>query len=165
MPGNRKSVYWDANVFLSYVNATPDQMPILEALLDQAAKREITIYTSALSRVEVAFSDSEQQSRVLSPEIENQINSLWANRRVVRSIEIVQAITLAARGLMRDAIARGWSLKPPDAIHLATAQWLPSAGFGVDEFHTYDASLFRYADVMRFDIHEPRTEQPRLALT
>ena len=163
MPGNYKSVYWDANVFLSYVNAAPGRMPVLSALMEQSAGGEITIYTSAFSRVEVAFTDSEQQSRAPNPEIENLLDDLWANRNVVRAIEIVPPITLAARGLMRDAIARGWSLKPPDAIHLATAQWMPRAGFSVDEFHTYDASLFRYADVVGCDIVEPYIDQRRLA--
>lgn len=155
MLGSRKSVYWDANVFLSYVNAMPDHIAALNALMDQSLNGEITIYTSAFSRVEVAFSDSEQQARAPSPEIESQLDNLWANRNVVRAIEIVPSITLSARGLMRDAIARGWSLKPPDAIHLATAQWLPSAGFSIDEFHTYDASIFKYADVVNFAILEP----------
>ena len=145
-------------MFLSYVNEAPGRMPVLNALMEQSAAAEITIYTSAFSRVEVAFTDSEQQSRSPSPDIENLLDDLWANRNVVRAIEIVPPITLSARRLMRDAIARGWSLKPPDAIRLATAQWLPSAGFGVDEFHTYDSSLFRYADVVRFDIVEPYVE-------
>lgn len=155
MPGNHKSVYWDANVFLSYVNAAPNRMPILNALMEQAVAGEITIYTSALSHVEVAFSDSERQARAPSPEIESRIDSLWENENIIASIEILPDITTSARGLIRDGLTRGWSLKPSDAIHLATAQWLPIAGFSVDEFHTYDASLFRYADVMRFNILEP----------
>ena len=163
MPGNHKSVYWDANVFLSYVNAAPGRMPVLNALMEQAAAGEITIYTSALSRVEVAFTDSEQQARAPNPEIENLLDDLWANRNVVRAIETLPAISLSARGLIRAVLTYGWSLKPPDAIHLATARWLLNEGISVDEFHTYDASLFKYADVAGFDIVEPYVEQPRLA--
>ena len=163
MPGNHKSVYWDANVFLSYVNAAPGRMPVLNALMEQSIADEITIYTSTLSHVEVAFADSERQARAPSPEIENRLDSLWQDENIIASIEILPDITLSARGMMRGGLARGWSLKPSDAIHLATAQWLPSAGFSVDEFHTYDASLFKYADVVGFDIVEPYVEQPRLA--
>ena len=156
MLGNRKNIYWDANVFISYVNARPNHMPVIDALMEQSLNGEITIYTSALSRVEVAFSDSEQQARVLSPEIETQINRFWEDESAITSIEILPAITLSARRLIRDGISSGWSLKPPDAIHLATARWLLGEGISVDEFHTYDASLFRYADVVGFDILEPR---------
>ena len=163
MLGNRKSVYWDANVFLSYVNAMPGHMPVLNALMEQSLSGAITIYTSGLSRVEVAFSDSEQQARAQSPEIESQINRFWEDESAITSIEILPAITLSARGMMRDGLARGWSLKPLDAIHLATAQWLIVAGYAIEEFHTYDASLFKYADVAGCDIVEPYVEQPRLA--
>ena len=163
MLGNRKSVYWDANVFLSYVNAMPDHMPVIDALMEQSRNGEITIYTSALSRVEVAFSNSEQQARALSPETENQINRFWEDESAITSIEIAPDITLSARGLMRDGLTSGWSLKPSDAIHIATALWLLDEGFSVDEFHTYDASLFKYADVVGFDIVEPYIDQRGLA--
>lgn len=156
MLGSRKSVYWDANVFLSYVNAIPDHIAVLNTLMEQSLNGEITIYTSALSRVEVAFSESEQHARALSPEIENQINRFWEDESAITSIEILTTITLNARRLIRDGLTSGWSLKPPDAIHLATARWLVVAGYNIDEFHTYDASLFKYADMMRFNIHEPR---------
>ena len=43
-----------------------------------------------------------------------------------------------ARDLMRGAITNNWSLKPYDANHLATAQWLSKMGIGVTEFHTYE---------------------------
>ena len=162
MPGNHNIVYWDANVFLSYVNEVPGRMPVLSALMEQSRNDEITIYTSALSRVEVAFSDSEQQARAPNPEIESQLDNLWANRNVVRAIETLPAISLNARGLIRAVLTYGWSLKPPDAIHLATARWLLNEGISVDEFHTYDASLFKYADVVGFDVLEPYVEQRKL---
>ena len=162
MLGNRKSVYWDANVFLSYVNAMPGHMPVIDALLEQSLNSAITIYTSGLSRVEVAFADSERQVRAPSPEIESQINRFWEDESAITSIEVLPGITLIARGMMREGLTRGWSLKPSDAIHLATAQWLLDEGFSVDEFHTYDASLFKYADVVGFDVLEPYVEQRKL---
>lgn len=55
---------------------------------------------------------------------------------------------------MRSVIPRGFSLKPPDAIHLATAKvW------EVDEFHTYDAKLFKFEAMMGFRIVYPHTDQ------
>ena len=109
MPGNRKSVYWDSCAFLSYVNAIPVRMPALDALLEQSAAGEITIYASTLSHVEVAFANTEKQSDTLSPEIERQINSLWADANLVTSVELHPAIALIALPL-----------------HMFTASSLPS---------------------------------------
>ena len=162
MPDNRKSVYWDSCAFLSYVNAIPDRISALEALLDQSDKGEITIYTSTLSHAEVAFANSEKQSETLSPEIEIQISSLWADANLVTSVELHPAIALIGRDLMRDGLTRGWRLKPLDAIHLATAQWLSEVGFNVDEFHTYDTGIFKYAVAVNFDIVKPYVQQPNL---
>ena len=67
-----------------------------------------------------------------------------------------------ARTLMRNAITRGWSLKPLDAIHLATAQWLVDNGVQVDEFHAYDRSLDKYGSIVGFTICEPNTPQPKM---
>ena len=64
---------------------------------------------------------------------------------------------------MRLAVTRGWSLKPLDAIHLATAQWLSSLGIEIDEFHTYDThALFKYVPIVDFNVCEPHTLQPRM---
>ena len=154
--------YWDACNFLSYVNEHPDRMPTLDALLADSASGNVTIYTSALSQVEVAFAASEQKRRVLDPQEEQKIDSLWSDPDVVSLVEYHDGIGRQARALMRDAIARGWSLKTLDAIHLATAMWLAQAGFQVDEFHTYDGSLEKYGAIVGFTICEPHATQPRL---
>ena len=162
MPGNRKSVYWDSCAFLSYVNEIPARIRVLETLLEKSSAGEIIIYTSTLSHVEVAFSESERETHVLSTEVEIQISNLWADTNLVTSVELHPAIALIARRLMRDAVAIGQSLKPLDATHLATAQWLSDVGRNVDEFHTYDKGFSKYAAVVSFDIVEPYVQQPRL---
>ena len=63
---------------------------------------------------------------------------------------------------MRNAIAQGWSLKPLDSIHLATAKWLSDLGMPVGEFHTYDRQLNKYAAMVGVKILEPYTPQPGL---
>jgi predicted nucleic acid-binding protein len=143
MPNNRKVVYWDACCFLSYINEIADRLPILDALLSTSASGGILIYTSVLSKVEVAFSASEQRGEVLDDETEQHIENLWTDPNALTTVEYHDGIDMNARGLIRSAITRGWSLKPLDAIHLATAQWLSNLGLTVDEFHTYDESLFR----------------------
>lgn len=155
-------IYWDANPFLSYINEHPDRMPTLDILLDGSADGNNTICTSAISQVEVAFAASEQQQRALDPQEEQKIDSLWSDPEAVALVEYHGGIGRQARTLMRDAIARGWSLKPLDAVHLATAMWLAQVGFQVDEFHTYDGALEKYAVIVGFTICEPHTAQPRM---
>ena len=64
--------------------------------------------------------------------------------------------------IIYEGLPKGRRLKPMDAIHLATAQWLSSAGLRVEEFHTYDQGLFRYNSELGFQIVEPRIENPRM---
>ncbi len=162
MPDTPKILYWDSSALLSFVNEYPERISTLDALLESSANGTIEIYTSTISHVEVAFGASEQQRRRLAPEIEREIDSLWSDPNVVVSVEYHNGIGQSARNLIRDAVTRGWSLKPLDAIHLATGQWLSSMEIVVGEFHTYDTRLFKYADIVDFSICEPRTLQPRM---
>ena len=156
MPDEPKTIYWDSNCFLSYMNEIAGRFEILTDLLQKSLAGDVRIYTSNLSQVEVAFSSLERERQTLYPEVESQINELWSDRRPINSVEFNVSIGLAARGLIRGSVARGWSLKPLDAIHLATAQWLPNLGAQVDEFHTYDGGLARYSPIVGFPISEPR---------
>ena len=164
MPDAPKIIYWDSCVFLYYVNMNPEYVSLLEQILEDSASdsSSIKIYTSVLSHVEVSFAASEQQNQALNPETERLIGNLWSDPGAVVSVEYHTEIGQVATGLMRDAVTRGWSLKPLDAIHLATAQWLSSVGLTVEEFHTYDQGLFRYTPIVGFPIGEPRIENPRM---
>ncbi len=112
--------------------------------------------------MEVAFGASEQKHRSLDEETERRIDSLWADPEAVVLVECHNAIGSEARNLIRSAIARGLSLKPLDAIHLATAQWLSKVGLTVREFHTYDKRLRRCESIVGFRIIEPNTPQIRM---
>ena len=156
------NIYWDANPFLSYVNEYPARMPTLDALLDSASRGGVKIYTSAISLVEVAFAASEQKRRSLDQDEEQKIDALWSAPDVIEVVEYHDGIGRQARSLIREGITKGWSLKPMDAIHLATAQWLVSVGFEVAEFHTYDRGLDKYGPSVRFMICEPYTAEPKM---
>ena len=162
MPSAVKAIYWDSDCFLSYVDAVPDRIAALETLLTSSARGETRLYTSAISQVEVAFGSSERERQALDPNVERQIDSLWADPEVVAVVDYHSFIGEIAKGMIRDAVARGWSLKPVDAIQLATTQWLRSEGVAINEFHTYDRRLFKYADICGFQILEPYIEQPGL---
>ena len=164
MPESRRIIYWDACNYLSYINGISDRLPVLEALLDASASDNgaIKIYTSVLSKVEVSFGATEQRRQALDPLVEQAIESLWTDPGATVTVEYHDGVGREASRLMRDVITRGWSLKPLDAIHLATARWLSNVGFVVGEYQTYDTQLFRYKDVIGINVLEPYVIQPNL---
>ena len=156
MPDDIISVYWDADVFLSYINGTPDRLPHLDALLEQSGK-DIRIYTSTISIVEVAFGKAEQDKKVLDAETEKKINRLWLPGSAVSLIEFHSLIAQQAKTIMRYAISQGWQLKPMDAIHMATARSIQAK-----EIHTYEPAWDKYSDHIGITIGRPIAAQPKL---
>jgi predicted nucleic acid-binding protein len=151
-------LYWDADVFLSYVEDQPDRAPLIENMLVQARKSEIEIITSVISQAEVAYATAERLAGTLDSEIEAKIDELWAVGSPVKVAEVYPLITVRARNLIREGVPRGWSgLRAHDAIHLATAEQLR-----VDEVHTYEPKWQRYSAVIGIPINEPRTDKPSL---
>lgn len=156
-------LYWDSSVILSYFNAHPDRLPILEAILDDISKsgRSKKIVTSTIAKVEVAFVEVERLRNRLRPGVEQSINDFWSDNSVIELVEVHAEIADIARTMIRGGIPRGWRLKTADAIHLATAKWV-----GAIELQTYDLPHFqRYAPEIGMEIREPRTLQPRLVDT
>lgn len=164
MADGQRNVYWDSCVFLSYINGMEERIPILESLLrsSSSASGDIKIYTSIMSKVEVAYATSERSGESLDPSVEENIDALWADTGTVISVEFHDVIATVARKLIRNALSEGWSLKPQDSVHLATASWLSESGIEIDEFHTYDRSLNKYSSILGFKILEPNTPQPNL---
>lgn len=159
MPGKPLLIYWDSCVFLSYIDADKDRIHVLDAILDDVYRSNQTkkIVTSILAKTEVIASAQERATKILSPEVLEKIDALWNDDAVIGIIELHDGIALRARDLMRKALEQGWSLKPPDAIHLASAHWL-----GVDEIHTYDDKWFKYSPMIGCKICEPYIHQLRL---
>lgn len=159
MPNEPRRIYWDANVFLDYINGAPQWLPILDAILAEVERSQgrIEIVTSTISIVEVAFAAREQKGTSLDSAEEERIDSLWMDRGVVKLAEFHQLIGREARRLIRTARSQEWSLKPNDAIHLATARRV-----GVAEFHTSDARLDKYGDEVGVPIVRPYASQPML---
>ena len=149
MPSRRRKIYWDSDCWLSLINAVPERVSILESLLSDSKSKlgDIELVTSVIAKVEVAFAQSEYQGNQIDPSVEDAIDALWADTAVTL-IEFHDLIALEARGLVRSGLHQAWSLKPLDAIHLATAKW-----FDVDEFHTYDKRLIK--EGLGFPIRNP----------
>ncbi len=149
--------YVDANVCLSYVNDDADRVPTIEAILEDAQQSSLTLFTSELSIVEVAFAAAEQHQQALSPESEDRIDALWMPGSPIRLVEYYRLIGDDARSLIRMAVAKGWSLKPMDAIHLATARRMEA-----EDFYTYDERLFKFDSEVGLKVCPPYTSRPRL---
>lgn len=164
MPSDPPVIYWDACVPLSYINGRADRLPQIEALMQQSGK-DCHIITSVLSVTEVAFAKVEQDEKSLDPEVEEKISKLWQVGSPIQLVEFYEVIAVKAQKLMRAAIAKGWNLKPGDAIHLATADHIKKGGKNVTEFHTYDEGLEKYEELTeaRFKICRPTAAQPVLA--
>ena len=80
---------------------------------------------------------------------------MWADRRAIKLVEFHQLLQTEARNLIRFAITKDWSLKPADAIHLATAKRL-----NVTEIHTYEKTGWnKYQDVLGIKICAPEAIQ------
>jgi predicted nucleic acid-binding protein len=157
MPEQLRRVYWDACVFLSYVDEDPGRVQDIQTLLDEARRGEIEIVTSTASIVEVAFGAAERSQSALSEETEAKINRLWEPASPVNMVEFHTLIAEAAQKLMRSGVPEGWSLKPMDAVHLATARRMR-----VDAFHTYDDRLKKWAAKVGYLIGEPDPTSPTL---
>ena len=155
-PGRRR-IYWDSCVWLAYINETPKDKEVLDILLRDSAMRSgnIHLVTSVIAQTEVAFGVTEQNNQALDDDVEQKIDSLWKDSSAVTLVEFYPAIALQARGLIRMNVEKGWSLKPFDAIHLATAQRLE-----VSEFHTTDTKLHRYSGELGFEITAPYVHGP-----
>jgi predicted nucleic acid-binding protein len=143
---SRLRSYWDACVFLSYVNGDTGRSADLERLLEAAHEGIIEIVTSTVSIVEVARGAQEQAGQV-DAAVAAKIDALWKPPSPVKLVEFHIVIASAARNLIRVGISHGWSLKPMDAIHLATA-----ANIDAGELLTYDAALEKYADLISVPI-------------
>lgn len=156
MPDDLPRLYWDANVFLSYINGIPTRLPDLDALLERSGT-DSQIITSVISIVEVAFGKAEQDGGALDPDVERKIDALWTADSPIRLVEFYPHIAHGAKALMREALARGWKLKPLDAIHLATAQQERATAF-----HTYDTELEKYTPLIGCPVSQPVAKAPKL---
>ncbi len=155
MPDEPRRIYWDSNVPLSYLSGTPERVPIIDELFRQARAGDIELVTSSISRVEVAYVQSEKDVGKLDPKVEDAIDALWAPGSPIKTVEFYDLIGDKARTLIRQGITQGWGqLKPMDAIHLATAQQM-----AVAEFHTYCDRLQKWTGELGFPVTEPQTAQ------
>lgn len=155
MPDEVRRIYWDSCVPLSYLNDDPSRVPTIEELFKQARAEEIELLTSAVSRVEVAFVQSEKADGVLDAEAEEAIEAFWSPGSPIKTVEFYDLIADSAKALIRKGIEQDWgNLKPMDAIHIATAQRMQ-----VSEMHSYDDRVKKWSGHLGFPITDAQTAQ------
>ncbi len=160
MPDEPRRIYWDANVPLSYLNGISERVPIIDELLRQARAGEIELLTSAISRVEIAFIQTEERTGALDEQAEAMIDAFWYPGGPIKTVELYDLIEHKARALIRQGVSQEVNkLKPMDAIHFATAQQMTVA-----EFHTYCKKLHKWDGALGFSVTEPQTPQTVLGV-
>lgn len=164
MPKSIQRYYWDSCVFISYLENEPARAPIIHAHWERAAQRgDIQILTSAITKVEVAYLQTEKINRTLSLTELQRIDDMWDNPLVLM-VEASDPVMLIARGLVRDAMAQGQTIKPYDATQLASAIWVHrNTPDPIVEFYTYDARLYRMSAVAGFPILAPQNFPQQLS--
>lgn len=140
MTAGAEPLYWDSNLFLSYLEGTPGRFETIQATIVEAELGEVRIYTSTISVAEVAFAGTERTTEVLDPAVAEAI-ALLGTDRLLTLVEVAYDLALAVRGPR---------LKPMDAVHLATARHLT-----VSRMLTYDRQLHKHSNRLGFPILDP----------
>lgn len=141
MPDRVPRLYWDACIFLAYVEGDSERLPHIEAVLEESRQGKFEIVTSTASITEVAFGSVEMNKRALKTEIQAAIEGLWVPDSPIMLSEVSVLVVERARDIMRRAVSQGTKVpKPMDAIHLSTALRLEA-----NEFQTYDEPLKKAA--------------------
>jgi len=161
MKNNDSLIYWDSCVFLSYINAEPERVNIIEDVWRNILNDKNKVLTSTISIVEVAHGSEEKINWKLDPSIMSLIDQIWSDPSI-NLVEFNEAIAEIARDLIRDSLPKKQILKSKDAIHLATAIWINKNFRPLNIFFTYDEGLIKYGPEVGFIICQPYALQPGL---
>jgi predicted nucleic acid-binding protein len=119
-------VYWDSCVFIHRIQKTTDHYAILKSITDDAEAGRITIVTSTLTLAEVVKCDT-----TLQPTEQERLVSEFFKNPYLDIRQVDRKVAELARTIVRNN-----RLKPPDAIHIATAALMNTA-----EFNTYEDKM------------------------
>ena len=143
MPPAADIVYFDASVFIAWFNNEPGRADTVEQILAACSEGSLGVITSIVSLTEVAYLRS-GGDRPDPDRIDEQINALLLNERLIGIVPFNQPVALRARRLVRLGSGSRQGLTVLDAIHLASAEIAGSTYFA-----TYDRDFARAAAGMR----------------
>jgi predicted nucleic acid-binding protein len=129
-----KPLYWDTDVFIHRFQKTPEHIDILTQLTDAAERGEIVFVQSTFTIAELV---KDPEGEKLTDAQETLIEDFFENDFV-----IVRTLTEQIALLSRK-IAREYSIKPGDAVHVATALF-----WKVPILHTFDNKLLNKKKLM-----------------
>ncbi len=158
MPASPLRVYWDSCVFIDYVERTSGVIATLDSIVLAARRNELAIMTSVLTISEVSHAAAERASGYVDPASFAAVDAMWIDRSIVTLIEVDAVIAMTAREIVRRGMNDHRAIKPPDAIHLATARQ-----YSCSDFHTTDEKLQRW-DGEWFPVRAPFVSTPMLPL-
>lgn len=115
-PRRRQRIYWDTSVFVALIkgeaSAEADRAAIAQAILRVAEAGKIELITSAFTRAEVR---RDRRQPRLTPEQHARVSAFFKHSYLhVRPLD-------RAIGESAAELGERYNLKPPDAVHLATA--------------------------------------------
>jgi len=135
MVTNRQQrLYWDSCNFISLISEDEvARADVCQHILEDAENGSVEIVTSTLTIAEVI---KPKGSTILTLQQEEFISSFFLHEYIL-TYDVTRAIAESARKLSREH-----KLRPPDAIHLATA-----LAAEVDIFQTWNTNDFKELDV------------------
>lgn len=122
-----EKIYWDSDCFLGHFQADGGKAEKCDGVLQRAERGEVLIVTSALTLAEVLWMRGGPR---LSKEKAELVQKFF-RRSYIRVYNVSRKISEAAQILVWDN-----SIKPKDAIHVATAIHLKA-----DALETFDREL------------------------
>ncbi len=135
--GKPRRVAWDACTWIATIiqeqaalrgGGTEDRAALCNHTIELATQRSVEIVTSGLSLAEVCKDDK------VRPEDSDVLSDFFRNEYI-----LIVPVDRYVGTLARKYLQSGYpSLRPPDAIHLATAVIANAT-----EFHTFDNALLR----------------------
>ncbi len=131
-------IYWDACTWIAYINQEkeierPDKtienrFEMCRAILDRAEQGKIEIVTSAFTLAEVCKLPNVDTSPL------DRLPSFF-EKSYILIVPVDMAVGLKSQKIQDSGLV---NIKPPDAVHLASAQIA-----SVSEFHTFDDKILR----------------------
>jgi predicted nucleic acid-binding protein len=125
-------IYWDSDAFLGYLQNEPGKAAQCEGTLERARKGEVVIVTSSLTLAEVLWMKGAPRTTKQKAELVRQ----FFRKSYIRVVNVTRKIAEEAQELVWDH-----SIKPKDAIHVATAK-----AYGTPILETFDEKLIKKSE-------------------